>query len=66
VKLIDSLKDAGNEAFKSSKLQEAIDKYTEAIEVDPENESIRAILLSNRATAYLRVCPRSSHPFATC
>jgi DnaJ family protein C protein 7 len=55
VKLLDTLKDAGNDAFKAGRLQEAIDKYGEVLEIDKENESIQATLLSNRATAYLKV-----------
>ncbi|KAI5479814.1 DnaJ family protein [Pseudohyphozyma bogoriensis] len=55
VKLLDSLKDAGNDAFKNNRLQEAIDKYTEGLEVDPENDSYRSTLLSNRATAYQKL-----------
>ncbi|KAK4698598.1 hypothetical protein P7C70_g7674, partial [Phenoliferia sp. Uapishka_3] len=54
VKLLDSTKDAGNEAFKASKFSEAIEKYTECIEIDDENESFKATVLSNRATAYLK------------
>ncbi|SCZ93931.1 BZ3500_MvSof-1268-A1-R1_Chr6-3g08998 [Microbotryum saponariae] len=55
VKLVDSLKDAGNEAFKSNRLDEAIAKYSEALVVDPENDVLRATLLSNRATAQLKL-----------
>lgn len=55
VKLLDTLKDAGNDAFKNGRLQEAIDKYTEGIEVDLENDNMRATFLSNRATAQLKV-----------
>ena len=34
---------------------EAIQKYSEAMDADPDNETIKAVLLSNRAAAYLRV-----------
>ncbi|KDE07038.1 hypothetical protein MVLG_02616 [Microbotryum lychnidis-dioicae p1A1 Lamole] len=55
VKLVDSLKDAGNEAFKMNRLDRAIAKYSEALAVDPENDVLRATLLSNRATAQLKL-----------
>ncbi|SCV67397.1 BQ2448_5008 [Microbotryum intermedium] len=55
VKLLDSLKDAGNEAFKLNRLDKAIAKYSEALAVDPENDVLRATLLSNRATAQLKL-----------
>jgi len=55
VKLLDSLKDAGNDAFKRQAWQDAIDKYSEGLDVDAENESYRSTLLNNRATAYLKL-----------
>ncbi|GAA5941990.1 tetratricopeptide repeat protein [Sporobolomyces koalae] len=55
VRALDQLKEAGNTLFKEQKTTEAIEKYTEAIDFDPENETIRAVLLSNRAAAYLRL-----------
>ncbi|GAA5880179.1 hypothetical protein JCM16303_001241 [Sporobolomyces ruberrimus] len=54
IRALDALKEAGNTAFKGQQTQEAIDKYTEAIEFDPENESMKTVLLSNRAAAHLR------------
>lgn len=36
-------------------MEEAIEKYTEALGVDEENDVLRATLYSNRASAYLRV-----------
>ncbi|KAL8277416.1 hypothetical protein RQP46_010138 [Phenoliferia psychrophenolica] len=54
VKLLDATKDAGNEAFKTSQFTLAIEKYTECMAIDPENETFRATVLSNRATAYLK------------
>lgn len=50
-KLLQSKKEAGNQAFKSSKMQEAYDLYTEALAIDPNNKAINAILYFNRATA---------------
>ncbi|GAA6039908.1 hypothetical protein JCM8097_006794 [Rhodosporidiobolus ruineniae] len=54
VRAIDALKEAGNEAFKAGRTDEAVAKYTEAMDADPENETMRATLLSNRAAAQMR------------
>jgi len=45
------LKDQGNVLFKQQKFQEAVEKYSEAAELDPTN----AIYLSNRAMAYSKL-----------
>ena len=50
-KLLQSKKEAGNQAFKSGKWQEAYDLYTEALAVDILNKSMNATLYYNRATA---------------
>ncbi|GAA5823513.1 hypothetical protein JCM10212_005795 [Sporobolomyces blumeae] len=55
IRALEALKEAGNAAFKEQRTEEAIAKYTEAIDFDPENESMRATLLSNRAAAHLRL-----------
>ncbi|KAK7031447.1 hypothetical protein R3P38DRAFT_3393378 [Favolaschia claudopus] len=61
VKDVERLKDEGNAAFKLSRLDEAIEKYGEALERVGELEEegrggqIRATLLSNRATALLKL-----------
>ena len=61
IKDVDRLKEEGNIAFKTGKLQEATDKYGEALErigADPregEGGQIRAILLSNRATTLVKL-----------
>lgn len=54
-KALDSQKDAGNAAFKASRLQEAYDLYTSALEIDPENEGTNAKLYSNRAAVLQKV-----------
>ncbi|BGP39502.1 hypothetical protein JCM10449v2_003453 [Rhodotorula kratochvilovae] len=61
IRLVEQLKEQGNTAFKEQRTDEAIAKYTEAMDADPENESIKAVLLSNRAAAYLRL---KSYPSA--
>ncbi|KAK0525241.1 hypothetical protein OC842_005572 [Tilletia horrida] len=54
-KKLDSTKEAGNTAFKAGNLAEAIDRYTEAIELTKEDENVRpstylATVYTNRAT----------------
>ncbi|KAH6669313.1 putative heat shock protein sti1 like protein [Halenospora varia] len=46
--MADALKAAGNQAIKEHKFDEAIDKFTEAIAIEPTNH----ILYSNRSAAY--------------
>ncbi|KAK2467691.1 hypothetical protein APHAL10511_000285 [Amanita phalloides] len=61
VKDVERLKEEGNTAFKAGILQEALDKYTEALnrvgEASEEGGGgqIRATLLSNRATTLLKL-----------
>ncbi|KAJ7230506.1 hypothetical protein GGX14DRAFT_583593 [Mycena pura] len=61
VKDVERLKDEGNTAFKVGRLQEAIEKYGEALdrvgvaEEESKGGQIRATLLSNRATALLKL-----------
>lgn len=45
------LKDEGNASLSAGKNHEAIDKYTEGIELDPENH----VLYSNRSAAYAKL-----------
>ena len=44
-----ALKEAGNKAFSLSQFDEALELYTKAIEIDPNNH----IFFANRANAYL-------------
>ncbi|KAH9911996.1 uncharacterized protein B0H18DRAFT_1057006 [Fomitopsis serialis] len=61
IKDVERLKEEGNTAFKAGRLQEAADKYGAALERigDSPDEGkggqIRAILLSNRATALVKL-----------
>ncbi|KAF8521602.1 hypothetical protein BU17DRAFT_75424 [Hysterangium stoloniferum] len=61
IKDVERIKEEGNTFFKSGKLTAAVDKYTEALVIVGEQEeeanggSIRATLLSNRATALLKL-----------
>lgn len=49
-KLLKQKKEEGNTAFKASKLEEAYNLYSEALEIDPFNKSTNAKLYFNRAT----------------
>lgn len=61
VKAVERLKDEGNTLFKASSWYDAIEKYSEALEVVGESEeearggTMRATLLSNRATSLVKV-----------
>ena len=63
VKIVEKGKEAGNQAFKSAQYSVAIDNYTEALSAlqtegdDSEigEGKVKAVLLSNRATAYTKV-----------
>ncbi|KAL1678207.1 hypothetical protein EV122DRAFT_212555 [Schizophyllum commune] len=61
VKEVERLKEEGNTFFKTGKFEEAIDKYTEALdaigEVETEGKGgqIRSTLLSNRATTLVKL-----------
>ena len=46
----EELKDAGNEAFKNGSNQKAIDLYTNALQLDPD-QKLRTVLYRNRAMA---------------
>jgi DnaJ homolog subfamily C member 7 len=58
---IERLKDEGNAAFKAGRHAEAVVRYTETLEAigerpeEGEGGQLRALILSNRATALLKV-----------
>ncbi len=52
VRLLESKKKEGDEAFKQGRYQAAIDAWTECLAVDPEHKSFNAKLYNNRATAF--------------
>lgn len=54
-KRMDLGKEQGNAAFKAGKLQEAIDLYSEALQIDPENDMANSRIYSNRATVYMKL-----------
>ena len=49
VQKLDRMKDEGNKEYKANRYQSAVDKYTEALDIDPTNKGINAKLLQNRA-----------------
>lgn len=49
------LKDLGNARFKENNLEEAVDLYTQAIELCPNDDKEKAILHNNRAAAYFHM-----------
>merc|ERR1719502_1132852 len=51
LKELERIKKAGNDAFSSGRYDEAIERYTEAIAVDPDNVDLNLTLYTNRATA---------------
>jgi len=51
----EDLKEKGNTEFKSGNYEEALKKYSEAIEMDPNNKNLAAVLYSNRATVLLKM-----------
>ncbi|VDN17838.1 unnamed protein product [Gongylonema pulchrum] len=50
----ENLKDEGNAAFKRGELKEAIERYTEALELDPQ-KSLKATIYRNRAMVRLKM-----------
>lgn len=55
VQKLDRLKEEGNVAFKAARYRQAVDVYTEALEVDPTNKGTNSKILQNRAMASIKV-----------
>ena len=53
--LADELKDQGNQAFQAGDIQTAINFFTQAIDLDPDNH----VYYSNRAAAYMKADSKS-------
>lgn len=64
-KMLKKVKDEGNEAFKANKLKEAIDLYSQALEIDALNKKTNAKLYSNRALVLARL-GKNSEAVADC
>ncbi|CAM1505285.1 Fc.00g109220.m01.CDS01 [Cosmosporella sp. VM-42] len=55
VQKLDRMKEEGNIEFKAGRLQPAIQKYTDALEIDPANKSMNSKLLQNRAQCKIKL-----------
>ena len=55
VQKLDRLKEEGNAAFKSGRHKQAVDVYSQALEVDPHNKGTNSKILQNRAMASIKV-----------
>ena len=53
--MLSQKKEEGNTAFRSGKLQDALQLYTEALEIDPNNIFVNSKLYNNRATVHSKV-----------
>lgn len=64
-KLLKKKKEEGNDAYKSSKLQDAYSLYTEALAIDPHNKKTNAKIYLNRAIVLSRLT-RTKEAVADC
>ncbi len=55
VQKLDRMKEEGNAAFKSGRYRQAVDIYTHALDVDPNNKGTNSKLLQNRAMTSIKV-----------
>jgi len=58
IKIINRQEDAkekGNAAFKAGNNQEAVNQYTNGIDLDPHNKTLSSTLFANRAAAYMKL-----------
>ncbi|KAK5989912.1 DnaJ-like protein [Cladobotryum mycophilum] len=55
VQKLDRMKEEGNADFKAGRIQAAIQKYTDALAIDPTNKSMSAKLLQNRAQCNIKL-----------
>ncbi|KAF1935052.1 TPR-like protein [Clathrospora elynae] len=54
VQKLERMKQEGNTAFKNGRFQEAIDTYSQALDVDPSNKNTNSKILQNRALCHTR------------
>ena len=59
VQKLNKTKEDGNSKFKSGRYQEAIDTYTQALEIDPQNRGTNSKILQNRALCNTKVNMRT-------
>lgn len=55
VQKLDRMKEEGNGHFKSGRYQQAVDVYTQALDVDPLNKGTNSKILNNRAMCYSKL-----------
>ncbi|KAK0763049.1 hypothetical protein N5P37_004032 [Trichoderma harzianum] len=55
VQKLDRMKEEGNAEFKAGRWQAAIQKYSDALDIDPSNKSMNAKLLQNRAQCKIKL-----------
>lgn len=55
VQKLERMKQDGNASFKAGRFQEAVDTYTQALEVDPSNKNTNSKILQNRALCNSRL-----------
>ncbi|CAG8975737.1 hypothetical protein HYALB_00011208 [Hymenoscyphus albidus] len=55
VQKLDRMKTEGNAHYKGGRYQEAVDKYTDALDVDPLNKGTNSKLLQNRALCHIQL-----------
>ena len=60
VQKLDQMKEEGNTNFKRGSYKQAVDVYSQALEVDPTNRGTNSKLLQNRALCYSRVSTEGS------
>lgn len=51
---LEKVKKEGTDAFSSGQYKEAVERFTECLELDPLNKSYNSTVLFNRASAYLK------------
>jgi DnaJ family protein C protein 7 len=55
VQKLNRMKEDGNNDYKAGRWQSAVDKYTEALEIDPNNKGTNSKLLQNRALCSIKL-----------
>lgn len=53
-KRCEQLKEEGNQLIKEGKNEEACEKYSEAINLDPANKKLNSVIFSNRALTWMK------------
>ncbi|EGO57868.1 hypothetical protein NEUTE1DRAFT_122217 [Neurospora tetrasperma FGSC 2508] len=55
VQRLDRMKGEGNDEYKAGRWQNALEKYTAALEIDPSNKGTNSKILQNRALCYTKL-----------